>query len=313
MLNIEPKPRDLLGYIEMYLSDCQAQNLAEATLRLYEIVLKRFINFTGNYDIASIDNRTLMRFLFDMQQSPNISARSAAHYFGIVRTFFTYLWKTNEIPINPGAVTKPPKPELKLPKVLDEYKAQIILDHVPITGWEGQRNKTAIFLLLGTGVRIGELRKLNVDDVNLTLNELHIRGKGAKERLTPFTEEVADVIRTWLDLRRRVLRGKDISPLFFSQQLKRLSSGYGTTIKNLCHDAGVECTAHTFRHTCATDLVRSGVDLKTVQQYLGHTNIATTEKYVHIAQNELRRAVNNHSLAKRLRFDGPQMDLGLDR
>ena len=154
----------------------------------------------------------------------------------------------------------------------------------------GIRNRAIYELFYSAGLRISELVSLNLQDIVLSEGIARIRGKGSKERLAVFGPEAASWLKRYLEEARPVFLGNRRSSAFFvSRQGKRLSrKGIWKNYKSLAAQAGISSRLHTLRHTYATELLAGGADLRSVQELLGHADLATTQIYTHVDSAYLR-------------------------
>lgn len=297
--------------VDDYLAACAARNLSIESIKLYRHGLNRFIAF-GDVPASEIEPRYLRRFIFSMQ-SDGLSSSTVRDYFGHVKSFLGFLHDEHLISANPASKVPQPRKAKKLPRVLSDTQAQALLDTCPDYSWTGRRDKTAIFLLLGSGIRLAEILRLDLDDINPDAGELHVVGKGSKERTVSVDEDVVSVILGWLPIRLQVLNGKPTNALFVNRSKRRMGKSFGQTVKNYARSAGFFCTPHTCRHSYATDWIRNGGDLQRLKIQLGHSHISMTEKYVHLARKDFQDAANQYSITKRLRFDSRQMQFDMGR
>ena len=178
-------------------------------------------------------------------------------------------------------VPLPRLPETFFP-VLSEADLLAIFSSPHLTGRSeyATRNRALLALLLDTGIRLGELAGLAPADL-VARQGVRVVGKGGKERFAPFTEGVATYLDEWLALRGRLAREGD--PLFLLKY-----AGITVLLRRIGRDVGVQLFAHKVRHTAATHLVRRNVDLHTVRKILGHTQLATTERYLSMTHEDLQ-------------------------
>ncbi len=293
--------------MEDYLAACAAKNLSGESVKLYRIALDRFLRFVPSSDIASIDERLLRRYIFSMQSS-GLSSSTVHDYYGAVQSLLKYSASAGVISNNPAAAVQKPKKSHRLPTVLSEAQSQALLDACPDWSWKGKRDKTAIFLLLGSGLRLSELLSLNLYDIDHD-GFLRVIGKGDKERSVPIEDNVIKVLQDWMGVRAHVLNGKPHEALFINRQRGRMGKAFGQSVREIGKRAGFHCTPHALRHTFATDWIRGGGDSTTLRDILGHSNISITEKYISLAQKDFRQAASQYSITRKLRFGSRQMSL----
>jgi integrase/recombinase XerC len=214
------------------------------------------------------------------------------------RSFFAFLARGGLIVHDPAAELIPPRAERKEPRVLsrDEYAALLrACSHHP-------RDAAVIELLLQTGIRLSELARLCREDVALprrigrdegAVGRLHILGKGRRARWIPLNYKACAALRAWLGTRR------DEEPALFLTKFGRPLGPRAIQhlVRKHLHEAGIRgATVHTLRHTFATHHVARGTSLRTVQEVLGHASLKTTSLYVQLAQDTVRRELQEHAL-----------------
>jgi site-specific recombinase XerD len=197
--------------------------------------------------------------------------------YGCLSSFFSFLQDMGQCHSNPAHRLPLPKVSKNLPTVLSAEQVQQLL-----AAAQTPDRRLLVLLLLSTGLRRSEAAAITLDQVNLEHRQLRVRGKGNKERMVPLTAEVVEAIREYL-----AWRGPTQSDhLFISQMWGQPISGARVhrIVRALLERAGLAgqgITVHKLRHTFATHLVRNGVDVKTVQELLGHSDLGTTAKYLH--------------------------------
>jgi len=183
----------------------------------------------------------------------------------------------------------------RLPGVLRPEEAQALLDAPPAEGWEGLRDRALLALLYGGGLRASEACDLRLEDLELHTTGagpglLRVRGKGGRERLVPFGGEARERLEAWLEGGRPLLRARG-SWVLLSRGGRRLDrSRVFVLVREHATAAGLplEVHPHMLRHSCATHLLAGGGDLRSVQEFLGHADLRTTERYTHVEVDELR-------------------------
>lgn len=158
------------------------------------------------------------------------------------------------------------------------------------------RNKAMIELLYSCGLRITELVNLNTDDIHLSMGFIKCYGKGSKERIVPMGNRAIDIIRLYLANARVELMKKDTSAIFLNSRGTRITrQGFWKILKAKAVDAGIEknISPHKLRHSFATHLLQNGVELRYIQEMLGHSDISTTQIYTHINKHHLEKVLND--------------------
>jgi integrase/recombinase XerD len=232
------------------------------------------------------------------------SARSQSRILSGIRSFFRFLFLTEQITKDPSELIESPKIGRKLPEVLSTLEIDKIQAVIDLSRPEGHRNKAIIETLYSCGLRVSELINLRLSNLYFNEGFIRIMGKGSKERLVPIGEKAIREINIYLEQRRLQ---PNINPqaqniLFLNRRGKKLTRVMiFTIVKTLAEKAGIHkpISPHTFRHSFASHLVDGGADLRAVQEMLGHESIITTEIYTHLDREYLREAIlSYHPRAK---------------
>jgi integrase/recombinase XerC len=251
----------------------------------------------GRANVADLDLRTLRSWLAH-QQVTGRSRTTLARRATAVRVFTAWLARTGRIPADVGASLRSPKARQTLPPVLRQDEAEELIAAAARLADDGSavglRDTAMLELLYATGVRVGELVALDVDDLDRGRNVLRVFGKGRKERTVPFGIPAAQAVDAWLARGRPqlVVSGAGAA-LFLGARGKRIDQRAVRTVVHLriaevpgAPDIG----PHGLRHTAATHLLEGGADLRSVQELLGHASLATTQLYTHVSTDRLRQA-----------------------
>ena len=215
-----------------------------------------------------------------------------------LRTFFGWLERTGRIETDPSLRLSAPSRHRTLPPVLAQRSAAALLDVAALAADDDDpvhlRDRAALELLYATGIRVGELVGLDVDDVDLSANVLRVVGKGNKERRVPFGQPARRAVLAWLDDGRpRLAVPESGSALLLGRRGRRTDQRQIRTVVHslLRHvpDAP-DLGPHGLRHSAATHLLEGGADLRMVQELLGHASLATTQLYTHVSVDRLKRS-----------------------
>lgn len=226
-----------------------------------------------------------------------LNAASRARKLATIRSFYNYLCnKTHQIAENPCKDIDTPKTRKSLPRYLTLDQSVSLLEAVD--GPHKERDYCILTLFLNCGLRISELIGLDITDIRE--DALRVLGKGNKERTVYLNEACQEALRSYLAVRRPI-SGKDRNALFLSDRNQRISRAtVHVLVKKYLTMAGLDSTqysAHKLRHTAATLMLQNGVDVKAVQEVLGHEHLNTTEIYTHIDNESLRVAARANPLA----------------
>ena len=227
-----------------------------------------------------------------------ISASSRARKLSSLKSFFKYLTvRTKQLTDNPVADLEYPKLRKSLPKYLTLEQSSALLQAV--SGQNQERDYAILMLFLSCGIRRSELVGLNLTDVYE--DRIRVVGKGNKERFVYFGTPCRKAIDTYLPIRKKMVLS-DNRALFCSRNGNRVSTdAVHALVKKAFLKAGLDATqfsAHKLRHTAATMMLSGGVDVKTVQEVLGHENLNTTQIYTHIESTELKIAAEANPISK---------------
>ncbi|GAA5152729.1 tyrosine recombinase XerC [Nocardioides marinquilinus] len=251
----------------------------------------------GQTDAAELDLRTLRSWLAK-QQTLGRSRTTLARRATAARVFTAWLARTGRASADAGATLATPRAHRTLPSVLRADEARDLIaaavaaadDGTPV----GLRDVAMLELLYATGVRVGELVGLDVDDVDRERDVVRVLGKGRKERTVPFGRPAAAALDAWLRRGRPALMAEGAGgALFLGARGRRIDQ---RAVRTLVHRRIAEVPGapdigpHGLRHSAATHLLEGGADLRSVQELLGHASLATTQRYTHVTTDRLRRA-----------------------
>ncbi len=243
------------------------------------------------WDIAP---RTLRGFALELGQR-GLDPATQAQILSTVRGYFKWLWETGRIPRDPASGLRNPKQPSRLPAFLTEGESQALLDLPPATDFPSARLACLLELLYASGLRVSELVGLDLQDLLGEQRTLRVLGKGSKERLVPYHERAAAVLAEYLSHRAAFLASRALSPspaLFLNQRGGRLTpTSVRTLLRRALEAAAVRArvSPHALRHSFATHLLNRGMDLRAIQELLGHASLSTTQRYTHLGLDELAR------------------------
>ncbi|MGZ4486419.1 MAG: tyrosine recombinase XerC [Nocardioides sp.] len=276
--------RDLTAHtVRAYLGD--VSGLLEHATRL------------GLVDVADLDLRSLRSWLAK-QQTLGRSRTTLARRATSARVFTAWLLRTGRVQVDPGASLGSPKAHRTLPPVLRVDEAADLIHAAAELADDGSptglRDVAMLEMLYATGIRVGELVGLDVDDIDRDRQVVRVFGKGRKERSVPFGRPAARALDFWLKHGRPHLLVEGSGPaVFLGARGKRIDQ---RAVRTLVHRRIAEVPGapdigpHGLRHTAATHLLEGGADLRSVQELLGHASLATTQLYTHVTTDRLRRA-----------------------
>ena len=270
-------------------------SVAPRTVEAYGTDVAGFIAWAerGGVTEPSAVDRTLLRRYIAYLSTRRYARRSIARKASALRRYFTWAARTGRIPADPSSGLSAPRGDGRLPRVLRHDELTTLLDDPPaaIAGDDPAiraRDDAVLELLYGSGLRVGELCALGPADLDLERGRALVWGKGGKQRAVPLSAPAVEALRTWVDGPRRALatRDADIDALFLNRRGRRLTPRDARRI--LDRRATSPTHPHALRHTFATHLLDGGADLRSVQELLGHADLATTQRYTHVSRERLR-------------------------
>jgi site-specific recombinase XerD len=278
------------------------RNMAPKTISLYLADLERLAEFLASRPglgasvaVDQITRAHLKKHLEHLQVDCGLSSRSLARHLSSIRGFFRFCLEQEWIKSNPAESFRSPKQMRRLPVYLVEDELRRLFAVPDQTKPGGIRDHAILVTLANTGLRVSELAGLTTDSVDVERGTLRVFGKGRKERLVPMNEAVKAVLSRWFDVRPI----SDSNRIFLTQRGKSLGiRSIQMMLKKHGLKAGIpsaRLTPHKLRHTFATLLHMSDVDIIEIQALLGHSNISSTQIYTHTNAGRLRSAVDRLS------------------
>jgi len=273
--------------IEMFINHILIEkNLSLNTANAYKNDLNKFKIFIEqkNVDINKLDYEIFTSFIIFLKKK-NYSSTSIVRIISGVRNFYKFLVARGYIK-NPEINIESPKIEKRLPEVLTEEEIEKLLN-VNKVSRKHLRNLAILELFYSSGLRISELCNLKINDLNLENGFIRVKGKGNRERIALLNKFSVEMLRKYLSERKT---GID-EYLFLNNRNKKISrQSVWKVVKKYAKYAGIgkDVKPHTLRHTFATHLLERGMDLRVVQELLGHKSIATTEIYTHLNRKKIK-------------------------
>lgn len=306
----EPRPstvavsrqlRAFLDYIRLN------RNASPHTVRAYESDLNQWLRFLADrravepsaLTVSDLDRTGLHAFLGDLHRR-GISRRSTSRKLTAVRVFTRYLRREGVEIGDPTETVGSPRAEQKVPAHLTIDEMTQLLETPDVSTPLGRRDRAILELFYASGLRLGELVGLDLEDLDLTGRLVRVLGKGGKERIVPFNHPTVGAVRAYLpdrqmlrpraDGRRPGAAGGGEDPVFLNYRGERLSS---RSVHRLVRQYVAACSArlgispHALRHSFATHLLERGADLRSIQELLGHARLSTTQRYTHVNTAQL--------------------------
>lgn len=240
--------------------------------------------------VGQITETSLNSYMLYLERN-HFAASTVSRSVASMRAFFQYLYKEHRIVTDPAEHLRPPRVEKKMPEILTVEEVDLLLRQPSATTPKGIRDKAMLELLYATGIRVSELIRLEVSDVNLYVGYITCRDQ-EKERIIPYGAAAKKALQSYLHgVRESFLRDEECSLLFTNCSGKAMSrQGFWKVLKMYAGAAGIEkdITPHTLRHSFAAHLIQNGADLKSVQEMMGHSDISTTQMYLNMNTYKIR-------------------------
>ena len=240
-------------------------------------------------DITKVDKLDIQNYLEYLNKN-DYTTTSIARKLTAVKNFHKYLLATNRVKVDEALTIERPKLRKALPNVLTVEEVDLLLNIKTDTPFD-YRNKAMLELLYGTGLRITEMLDLKLGDVDFENCIVRCFGKGSKERIVPIGEYIIDSLNNYLEYgRNRLLKNKTSDFLFLNSRGGRISRfSFFKILKKLLREKGIkkDVSPHSLRHSFATHMLENGADLRSIQELLGHSDIATTRIYTHITNKKV--------------------------
>src|SRR5687767_11485295 len=296
------------------------RNVSEHTLRNYTSDLEQFLEYIAprvkeepeakkkakktastvkkkkrqEPDLKQIDHITIREWLSSLHTAQK-KKTSIARKLAALRTFFQFLVREGELEQNPAKLVATPRLEKKLPVHLSIEDAVRFIETPDLESDLGKRDRAILELLYATGVRVAELTKLNLHDIDFRNKLLRVTGKRRKQRIVPFGDPALEALKKYLDVRECFLKQapiaeRDSQALVLNYQGTRITTrSVGRMVEKYIRQcAGIhDISPHALRHSFATHLLDSGADLRDIQELLGHARLSSTQIYTHVSMEKL--------------------------
>tara|TARA_B100001093_G_scaffold71903_1_gene62474 strand:- start:1212 stop:2108 length:897 start_codon:yes stop_codon:yes gene_type:complete len=277
------------------------RNLSKNSVSSYLSDLRKLIGFLKNSKInfnpEKIKNENIREFLYN--ESKKIKASSLGRLISSLNGFFEYLLLEGIVKENPIEKIEYPKLGLKIPTTLTTDQIDKIIKRASLNKTNGLRNEAIIEILYSCGLRVSELINLKISDLFLKESLIKILGKGNKERFVPISKISKKLILKYIDCVRKISKiqkGYE-DTLFINNRGKKLTRVMIYIIlNNTAKEIGIDkkISPHVIRHSFATHLIENGANIISIQKMMGHENIVTTEKYLHVKKKHLIDSVLKH-------------------
>jgi integrase/recombinase XerC len=244
-------------------------------------------------DPGDITHVEVRRFLGDCYRK-GLTKATVSRKLAALKSFFRYLLEEGLVSENPLQLVSSPRYRRALPEYLSIHEVLQLIEAPSGDGVLDQRNRALLELLYATGIRAGELVRIDTEDMDLTARVVRVTGKGNKERIVPFGRHAGKALTAYAPRRSELLKGRFGERAFFLNRLgTRLTA---RSVQRVVEKYIRQCalsrriSPHALRHTFATHLLDAGADLRSIQELLGHESISTTQRYTHVSLKRLRES-----------------------
>lgn len=301
---------DIDRYIRYLVAERNASDHTVSNYRREISQLAAFVRAQGVNSWSDVTPALLRQWLAELHQAGYVKA-SVARRISEVRAFYAFLRRSGLVEVNPAQTILSPKLPQRLPRPLTRKEVDLLIESPDLSTPQGQRDRAMLELLYGGGLRVSELLALDVADVSLAEGQLHVAGKGAKERVALIGQKAIEALSRYLNEGRPELAeaarryggrtradGKWLPQrpvaLFLNRFGQRLSvSMFTRSLSAYAAAVGIAhpVTPHMLRHSFATHLLDGGADLRSVQELMGHESVSTTQIYTQVSQKQLKETV----------------------
>ena len=291
--------KDFKNYLEL------ERGYSENTSINYISDISDLVDFINEHkitpDLLHFEKKKHAEWFVSYLMNKNLEPKSVARKISSLRTFYTYLLENNRVRTNPFIDVTTPKIEKRLPSIINNEEINMMFNVIDTTKPLGERNYLIIDLLYSCGLRVSELCNLKINDIDFFGKTIIVKsGKGSKDRYLVLHDKLIDELRTYISgARNRLLAGtkeEDNRNLLINYKGTSLTPRGVRKILNTIMDKTGETykiTPHMLRHSCATVLLNGGMDLRSVQEILGHSMLSTTQIYTDVAIDDIKDKYRN--------------------
>jgi tyrosine recombinase XerC len=290
--------------IEKYLSYLSIErNYSKHTITSYRNDLSQLLEFVAeehnttseDVNLQSLDRLTIRLWMGKLSED-GISRNSIARKVAAVRSFFKYCYKRGHVQKNPAHLLIVPKKEKKLPVTISQTDIEQMMDLASDQSAEGHQERAILELFYSTGIRLSELVNLNVNDVDVRKSQVTVMGKGNKQRVIPIGKQAIDAYKNHIKTRPKLLtngsENDDKKALFiasrggriYPRKVQRIIEEYLTKASEV-----TQKSPHTLRHSFATHMLDAGADIRMIKEFLGHSDLNSTQIYTHTSMERLQK------------------------
>lgn len=309
MDRVQKRPEDCVSSsISAFLLEQNARGASPHTLRAQRADLEKLVAYAKQEKWVGWDVklRVIQRFALELGER-GLDPASRARILSTVRGFYRWMFETGRINNNPASGLRNPKQPKRLPAVLTEGESWNLLESVVPNDFLTSRFRCILELLYACGLRVSELTSLDVQDIDIGSQVIYIKkGKGNKDRYVPFHAAAAGMYLAYMDFRSTFISSRNLpntEAIFINQKGGRLTP---TSVRNflaqLVEGAALRAkiSPHALRHSFATHLLNRGMDLRAIQELLGHASLSSTQRYTHLNLEQLAKTYESaHPRARR--------------
>lgn len=296
-----------------YLNYLKALGRSYYTVKGAKYDLARFVRFLETEKTQCIEDLTA-EVLSDYQQElvfsltakgKPLSVRTQTQRISVIKGFTRYLKEKDYLVSDPGKAIKLPKKPKRLPKlILARHEVKTLLQAPDVQTNQGYRNRIILELLYDTAIRRAEVAGIRVADLDLEGGYVRINGKGDKDRVVPLSQRVCGLVKTYLLMvRPKFVMKADPGYLILNRWGGKMNAnGVWAVVKRCTALSGIRknVSTHTFRHTCATHMLKNGAPVRHLQEMLGHESLESTQIYTHVTINDLKEVHAKYHPSERL-------------
>ncbi|MGB9735055.1 MAG: tyrosine recombinase XerC [bacterium] len=289
-----------MDYIETFKTYLGVEKGASRnTIDAYVSDLQQFLTFLAKVHpdktietVGVLEIRSFISSILKTDKKTTVGRKLAA-----LKTFYKYLLREHIVEMNPADLIAIPRKDKILPKFLNVDEAFTLIEQPEIDKFLSLRDRAILELFYASGVRVSELVGLDIENIDINIGYIKVKGKGNKERVIPINRKAIDVIKLYLHERAYFLNNKpDTSAVFLNKYGKRITRrAVGMIVRKYMLKSGINkhISPHALRHTFATHLLDAGADLRFIQELLGHSSISTTQIYTHTSMDRLMKVYDN--------------------
>lgn len=290
MSNLKKYVKEYLEYIKYH------KNYSELTIQGYRREIEEFVEYMLREGIDCFEEvqYSFLRGYLEYLHDKNLSAKTVNHRMSSLRGFYRYMQNEGYVSENPFLLVDSFKEEQKNPDFLYIDEMLGLLDSISTNTLLGIRNKAMLELLYATGIRCQELIELTLSQIDFQRQMILVHGKGSKDRYVPFYDYAKEWLIEYIEGPRQELLARyhqEHDYVFVNKNGAKMTNRGVEHIINVVtrnYDSTKKVHPHTFRHSFATHLLEQGVDIRIVQELLGHRNLSTTQIYTHVTKEHLK-------------------------